>query len=163
MREVLRLGLGTCWWASCPSHSRRTVPCSIWWHHRFCNNSYGILDMLISGTWVSVSVPASWWWKGGTHQPHQYWGLLQKEIHPSSPVPVHIWKQYYSDWLGHLLPTWQLMAGYPSRCQPGCCPVRTGCLSDPSAGSRAVLRASAWRVRGSFWFFLVLSKGGGVL
>lgn len=72
-------------------------------------------------------------------------------------------KQYYSDWLGHLLPTWQLMAGYPSRRQPGCCPVRTGCLSDPSAGSRAVLRASAWRVRGSFWFFLVLFKGGGVL
>lgn len=85
---------------------------------------------------------------------------FKKEIQTSSPVLVNCWKQYFSDWLGHLLPVWQLMAGCPSHCQPEYFPDRTGCLSDPSAGSRAVLRMSGLRVWGSFWFFsLVLFKG----
>lgn len=94
--------------------------------------------------------------KGGTYQPHQHWGPLPK----GNPDFFSSWKQLETVFLWPVGPPSPYLAA--NGWIPHSLPTdRTGCLSDPSAGSWAVLRLSGLRAGGSFWFFsLVLSKGG---
>lgn len=66
---------------------------------------------------------------------------------------VDIWKQYYSDQLGRLLPIWQLTAGRPSSCQPGHLPDRIGHLSDILWPCKGRLEDVGLEVGDSFWLF----------
>lgn len=74
---------------------------------------------------------------------------------------VDMWKQYYSDQLGRLLPIWQLMAGRPSSCRPGHLPDRIGHLVwHPLAMQGQAWGCGAWGGGQLLALLLVLSKEG---
>lgn len=74
---------------------------------------------------------------------------------------VDVWKQYYSDQLGRLLPIWQLMAGRPSSCRPGHLPDRIGHLVwHPLAMQGQAWGCGAWGGGQLLALLLVLSKEG---
>lgn len=88
---------------------------------------YGI----VAPTWVSVNVPASG--VKGQHTPAPATSISGSTLKRESRFSLsfaNIWKQYYSEQIGHPFSIWQLKAGHPSHHQPGHCPDSTGHLSD---------------------------------
>lgn len=125
MREVLRLGLGT-WLVKHPARPTLGIQCLA--------PSGGTIASILRGNmffrhfayadiWYLsfCEVPASRWWKGGTHLPRQHWGLLQKGnphfltcsckhlqtvlLWPVGPLSPHL---AANGWMPQSLPAWVL-------------------------------------------------------